>query len=45
MHISAALTGVAQSVGRHPAKQNVTGSIPDQGTCLGCWFSPWSGRV
>ena len=23
--------------------QNVAGSIPDQGTCLGCRFSPRSG--
>ena len=31
----AALTGVAQWVGHHPTKQEVAGSIPGQGTCLG----------
>ena len=31
-----ALTGVAQWVGRHPINRKVAGSIPSQGTCLGC---------
>ena len=35
-----ALTGVAQSVGRHPAKQKINNWIPSQGTCLGCGFGP-----
>ena len=29
----------------HPINQKVTSSITGQGTCLGCGFSPWSGRV
>ena len=29
----------------HPIDQNVAGSIPGQGTCLGCRFSPQSQRV
>ena len=33
-----ALTGVAQLVGRHPAKRKVTGLIPCQGTWVGCGF-------
>ena len=33
-----ALTGVAQLVGLPSAKQKVTGSIPGQGTRLGCRF-------
>ena len=35
-----ALTGVAQLVWHCPAKPNVAGSIPGQGTCLGCGFNP-----
>ena len=35
-----ALTHVTQLVGHHPAKQRVTGSLPSQGTCLCCGFSP-----
>ena len=27
----------------HPVNQKVTSSIPSQGTCLHCGFSPWSG--
>ena len=27
----------------HPTHQKVTGSIPGQGTCLGCGFNPWLG--
>ena len=38
-----ALAGVAQLVGRQPSKQKVTGSIPNQSTCLGC--GPSLGRV
>ena len=34
------LTDVAQLVGCNPTEQNVTGSIPSQGTSLGCGFSP-----
>ena len=37
------LTGVAQWVGRHPAKQKVTGSIPGQGACLGYRQGPQLG--
>ena len=37
------LTGVAQWVGHYPASQGVTGSIPRQGTCLGCRPGPWLG--
>ena len=38
-----ALTGVAQMVGCHPAKQKVTNSIPSQGTGLGCGNVPSRG--
>ena len=38
-----ALTGVAQLVGYHPAKQRVTGSIPGQIHNLCCGFSPSQG--
>ena len=38
-----ALTSVAQWVEHCPTKQKVTGSIPGQGTRLGCGFSPQSG--
>ena len=31
-----ALAGVAQWIELQPANQRVTGSIPSQGTCLGC---------
>ena len=37
-----ALTGVAQWVD-HPANQKVAGSIPSQGTCLGCGPGPQLG--
>ena len=30
-----ALAGVAQWIERWPVNQNITGSIPGQGTCLG----------
>ena len=42
---SLVLTGVAQLVGHHPSKRKVTGSIPCQGTCLGCGFGPRSGHI
>ena len=35
-HWTIALTGVAQLVGHHPAKQKVTGSIPGRGAGPGC---------
>ena len=35
-----ALAGVAQLVGHHPTDPKVMGSIPSQGTCLGCRFGP-----
>ena len=38
-----ALSGILQWVGSHPANQEVTGSIPSQGTCLGCGPSPQLG--
>ena len=37
------LAGVAQWIERQPANQRVTGSIPSQGTCLGCRPGPWWG--
>ena len=40
-----ALTGVVQLVGQHPADRGVLGSIPGQGTCLGCGFGPQLGSV
>ena len=40
--IGRAMTGVAQLVGWCPTKWKVASSIPDQGTCLGCRFSPRS---
>ena len=40
-----ALTSVVQLVWCHPTKQKGSGSIPGQGTCLGCRFSPQSGRL
>ena len=39
-HLSLALTSVAQWVGCCPIMQRVAGSIPSQGTCLGCSLSP-----
>ena len=35
-----ALAGVAQWIERWPANQEVVGSIPSQGTCLGCGPGP-----
>ena len=43
-HVIYAMTGVAQWVGRWPANQKVTSSIPTQGTCLGCGPGPWLGE-
>ena len=34
------LAGVAQWIECQPANQRVTGSIPSQGTCLGCGPDP-----
>ena len=34
------LAGVAQWIEHWPANQSVTGSIPSQGTCLGCRPGP-----
>ena len=34
------LTGVAQLIEHRPENQRVTGSIPSQGTCLGCGPGP-----
>ena len=33
--------GVAQWIEHWPANQRVAGSIPSQGTCLGCGPGPW----
>ena len=35
-----ALAGVTQCIGRWPANRGVAGSIPSQGTCLGCVPGP-----
>ena len=35
-----ALAGVAQWIEYQPANQRATGSIPSQGTCLGCGPGP-----
>ena len=35
-----ALAGMAQWIERWPANQRVTGSIPSQGTCVGCRPGP-----
>ena len=35
-----ALAGVAQWIGCRPANKKVAGSIPSQGTCLGCGPGP-----
>ena len=36
-----ALTGVAHWIEYWPVNQRITGSIPSQGTCLGCRPGPW----
>ena len=38
-----ALVSVAQLIGVLPCNQKVVGSIPSEGTCLGCRFGAWSG--
>ena len=38
-----ALAGVAQCIDYEPVNQRVTGSIPSQGTCLGCRPGPQQG--
>ena len=38
-----ARAGVAQWIGHQPVNQRVTGSIPSQGTCLGCRPGPQVG--
>ena len=40
-----ALAGVAQWTECWPANQRVTGSIPSQGTCLGCKPGPSRGHT
>ena len=44
--IKLALAGVAQWIECQPMNQRVPGSIPSQGTCLGCGPGPqWGGYV
>ena len=43
MH-AVALASVAQWIERGPANQRVAGSIPGQGTCLGCGPGPQEGE-
>ena len=38
--VCGALAGVAQWIDGWPTNQVVTGSIPSQGTCLGCGPGP-----
>ena len=38
-----ALASVAQWIERQPVNQKLAGSIPCQGTCLGCGPGPWLG--
>ena len=38
-----ALAGVAQWIEGQPANQRIAGSIPNQGTCLGCRLGPQLG--
>ena len=40
-----ALAGVAQWIERPPSNQRVAGSIPSQGTCLGCRPGPSEGHM
>ena len=40
-----ALAGMTQWIERGPANQMVTGSIPSQGTCLGCRPGPQLGAL
>ena len=39
-----ALAGVAQWIECWPAEERVSGSIPSQGTCLGCRPGLWEGE-
>ena len=41
--VGAALAGVAQWIVCQPVNQRVAGSIPSQGTCLGCRPGPQLG--
>ena len=43
--ICGALATVARWARRRPTNQKVTGSIPGQGTCLGCEFHPRLGHI
>ena len=43
--VTQALAGVAQWIEHWPTNQKVTGSIPSQGTCLGCGPGPWLGGM
>ena len=40
-----ALAGRLSWLGCHPMHQKVVGSIPSQGTHLGCGFNPWLGHL
>ena len=40
-----ALAGVSQWIERRPVNQKVSGSVPSQGTCLGCGPGPQLGRA
>ena len=42
-NIFLALAGMAQWIERQPVNQKLAGSIPCQGTCLGCGPGPWLG--
>ena len=33
------------SAGHHPANRKIAGSVPGQGTCLGCRFGPQLGSL
>ena len=39
------LADVAPLVGYCPTNRRVAGSMPGQGTCLGCRFGPQLGRI
>ena len=43
--VTAALAGWLSRLDHHPVHQKVAGSIPGQGTDLGCGFNPWSGHI
>ena len=42
---NSALVGVVQWIECQPANQRVSGSIPSQGTCLGCGPGPQLGGM